>query len=360
VADARLRGTQALAVAAALLFYSRGQWECWPSLQTVADRLGTGPKTVQRALRRLEDTGWLRRRQEPWGEANATGRKLVLTWLLPDALDPTPPDTDVLGAGHPRPGRAGLECPPIEKEPRSVGEGEESETPRPPSINGTTSESTIPVAGNPGRVLALDLAAHMTAPIRQLDDTPTQDTPGTPTMPLVKTPAALTTGPTTGPGDAPEGPSGPLLKTPGQADFLDQLTDEQRQRFEELPRAKQVEMLAPHALGRDRIIAGEQARILGPQRPRPELPVIGSVPEALDAIATHRDPRAAVALAEMLAQEFDDRHSWDFYYLLARHIAGEPDVVEQVMVAYHQALKDGVRNRGAVFVTALRRAGLVG
>jgi DNA-binding MarR family transcriptional regulator len=76
VGDQRLSAT-AVRLAAVLLRYARGKPICWPSVARLAADLGRCRRTVQYALRELEQAGWVA--AEPTSE-NATGRVLVLTW----------------------------------------------------------------------------------------------------------------------------------------------------------------------------------------------------------------------------------------------------------------------------------------
>ena len=78
VNDSRLNSSQ-VRLAGVLCGYACGKAECWPSVPTLAARLGCCERTVQINLRALETAGWIARRP---GD-NPTHRVLVLTWRLP-------------------------------------------------------------------------------------------------------------------------------------------------------------------------------------------------------------------------------------------------------------------------------------
>ncbi|MBV8608996.1 MAG: helix-turn-helix domain-containing protein, partial [Singulisphaera sp.] len=85
-ADPRLSPTD-LRVLAALFYFARAEACCWPSDQALAARVHRHPGTVRRALRRLEDLGYLRRE---FTRANPTGRLIHLTCKEPDWPRPVP------------------------------------------------------------------------------------------------------------------------------------------------------------------------------------------------------------------------------------------------------------------------------
>ena len=88
-ADPRLSPTD-LRVLAALLYYARQDPSCYPSDASIAARVHRHPGTVRRALRRLEDLGYIRRE---FTRANPTGRLIHLTCKEPDWPRPVPAPT---------------------------------------------------------------------------------------------------------------------------------------------------------------------------------------------------------------------------------------------------------------------------
>ncbi len=80
-ADPRLTPVD-VRVIAALLFWARDKPACWPCDASIASRVGRSVSTVQRALRRLQALGLVRREQVPQSDANRTGRVLRLRWRI--------------------------------------------------------------------------------------------------------------------------------------------------------------------------------------------------------------------------------------------------------------------------------------
>ena len=75
---------------AALFYFARADASCWPSDEALAARVHRHPGTVRRALRRLEDLGYIRRE---FTRANPTGRLIHLTCKEPDWPRPVPAPT---------------------------------------------------------------------------------------------------------------------------------------------------------------------------------------------------------------------------------------------------------------------------
>ncbi len=82
-ADRRLNRTD-YAVVGKLLEYAWQDDHTTVSDGRMAKDMGVDVATVQRALRRLDAAGWIRRRNRPTGPHNRTGREIVLCWRLPD------------------------------------------------------------------------------------------------------------------------------------------------------------------------------------------------------------------------------------------------------------------------------------
>jgi hypothetical protein len=75
IADQRLKAGD-VRLAGIVMRYARAKASCWPSVKTLAADLARCERTVQYALKRLADAGWIVARPAP----NPTGRVLVLAW----------------------------------------------------------------------------------------------------------------------------------------------------------------------------------------------------------------------------------------------------------------------------------------
>lgn len=101
----------------------------------------------------------------------------------------------------------------------------------------------------------------------------------------------------------------------------------------------------------DPILAKE---LFARSRPRPEPGLPPATTEEMIA-RLHEDPSYVSRLAENLAQDFDDRKSWNgFYRAVERAWQGEIPL-DRLADAYKQAMGPKSRNRGAVFMTAMKR-----
>ncbi|RCX05874.1 conserved phage C-terminal domain-containing protein [Kosakonia pseudosacchari] len=61
-----------VAIMARLADFSNDEGVCWPSIETIARQLGAGVSTVRTAIGKLEDEGWLSRKQRRNGNRNAS------------------------------------------------------------------------------------------------------------------------------------------------------------------------------------------------------------------------------------------------------------------------------------------------
>jgi hypothetical protein len=138
------------------------------------------------------------------------------------------------------------------------------------------------------------------------------------------------------------------------ADALASLTPEQRARWERMGSGRKalvVELLA----SRDKLMAEEALRRLSPAPPPPK--PIETVPDAVEATAAG-NPKAMMALTEMLCRRFDDRKSWHYFKQVSEQLfqnPGKPQLAADVLDAFRQASGPKARNGGAVFVTVLQR-----
>jgi hypothetical protein len=127
------------------------------------------------------------------------------------------------------------------------------------------------------------------------------------------------------------------------------LTPAEQARLAELAPAARDRVLTWLATG-DRVCLGEARRLLAPQRAAPAPP--GTTAELL--VRVREDPSYVAAAAEVLSREFADAGSWSgFHARLSEAWSGrlEPSTLAE---AYRQACGPRVRNRGAVFMTALK------
>lgn len=61
-----------VAIMARLADFSNDEGVCWPSIETIARQLGAGVSTVRTAIGKLEQDGWLSRKQRRQGNRNAS------------------------------------------------------------------------------------------------------------------------------------------------------------------------------------------------------------------------------------------------------------------------------------------------
>jgi DNA-binding transcriptional MocR family regulator len=124
IADKRLKATD-VRLAGIILRYARAKATCWPSVKTLASDLGKCERTVQYALRRLADAGWITSRPDP----NPTGRLLVLAWRETRC---TPPVQRPYSQGLPRPNAVAPELRPgEEREGSALANGQRKAPERP-------------------------------------------------------------------------------------------------------------------------------------------------------------------------------------------------------------------------------------
>jgi hypothetical protein len=156
-------------------------------------------------------------------------------------------------------------------------------------------------------------------------------------------------------------PPPPEAPTTGQGAFLAGLTPEQRATFDSLPPARRAELLAPHASGLDPVIRADQVRKLTGRRPAPVPTLPATTGELLAQLPG--SPRAwCQAAAEAIVQDFGnsrDRKHWARFHRIAEEAASDPIAAADLVNAHDQAMRPGVRNRGAKFWAAYQalRAG---
>ena len=81
-----------------LLRYARSKSYCWPSVRTLAEDIDRSIRTVQYALKRLAEAGWIASRPA----SNPTGRVIVLVWRETSQTVAPPPVQSAYSQGLPR------------------------------------------------------------------------------------------------------------------------------------------------------------------------------------------------------------------------------------------------------------------
>jgi hypothetical protein len=128
------------------------------------------------------------------------------------------------------------------------------------------------------------------------------------------------------------------------------ITPEQQQRLAALPEAVR-EQVYLWLMSGDIILMREAQRRLTPPRPRPEAPK--TLPELLARI--REDPSYPALAASGLATELQDHKSYSGFKARCEEAwRGELNPAALVS-AFEQAVGPSVRNRGAVFMVALRQ-----
>jgi hypothetical protein len=332
----------AKAVLLALLYWARGKDHCWPADASIGRRVGRSVATVQRALRQLQGRGLIDRRKT---DANRTGRIIVLTFR--SRTDEGPSRSAVR---PPRPASLRDEGDVTVKRSDAGREipNQMPERPRPD-----------PVAEPSARPLASVLAQVLEQVRRPSAAEPPAGPPPVSAPVLPRPPAATLRPPrvascgreTARVPDAIAGSAPPPASPPAAAETTPAvpLTPAEQARLAELAPATRDRVLTWLATG-DRICLGEARRQLAPPRAAPAPP--GTTAELL--VRVREDPSYVAASAAALAQEFGDAGSWSgFHARLSEAWSGRLDPADLVE-AYRQACGPRVRNRGAIFMTALK------
>ncbi|HMB08326.1 MAG TPA: hypothetical protein VKP69_31920, partial [Isosphaeraceae bacterium] len=128
------------------------------------------------------------------------------------------------------------------------------------------------------------------------------------------------------------------------------LTAEQQTRLEALPAATRDQVLSWLLTG-DRILVAEAQKKLVPPRPRPAAP--RTLPEVLTRI--REDPSFPPLAADWLAKTFNDHKSYSGFKARCEEAWRGELSVDQLLSAYEQATGPKARNRGAIFMVAVRQ-----
>jgi hypothetical protein len=128
------------------------------------------------------------------------------------------------------------------------------------------------------------------------------------------------------------------------------LTPEQQARLAAMPAASCDQVLRWLATG-DPVLVAEARSKLAPPRPRPEVPT--TLPELLGRI--REDPSYPTLAAAGLAAALQDQKSYSGYLRRCEEAWHGELNPERLLSAYEQAMGPQARNRGAIFMVAVRR-----
>jgi hypothetical protein len=128
------------------------------------------------------------------------------------------------------------------------------------------------------------------------------------------------------------------------------LTPEQQTRLDALPTASRDQVLLWLATG-DPILVAEARSKLALPRPRPQAPK--SLPELLGRI--REDPSYPALAASGLAAALQDPKSYSGYLRRCEEARRGELPISRLISAYEQAMGPKARNRGAIFMVALRQ-----
>ena len=406
-ADPRLSPTD-LRVLAALFYFARADASCWPCDNSIAARVHRHPGTVRRSLRRLEDLGYIRR--EPSRE-NPTGRLIYLTCREPDWERPRQAPVPVRGARGDRARRARGGRAPAHAEGDVIVERLRTEEfalpersrpdPAPPPVDLPTPPAAVPLQAKvaapapappvidpPQPELSIAASAPVVVP-PQSQSPPLRKVGLGPraAYPALRTPSAWSLpAPSPRPGPAslpltPElsvaapapvvappqpqsptlrkiglGPRGarPALKTPPAGSPAPSpalpLTPEQQARLAAMPVASRDQVLLWLATG-DPILVAEARKKLAPLRPHLEAPK--TLLELLGRI--REDPSYPALAASGLAAALQDQKSYSGYLRRCEEAWRGELNPDRLLSAYEQAMGPKARNRGAIFMVAVRQ-----
>ena len=405
-ADPRLSPTD-LRVLAALFYFARADASCWPCDNSIAARVHRHPGTVRRSLRHLEDLGYIRR--EPSRE-NPTGRLIHLTCREPDWERPR--QAPVPAAAHggierrARGGRA-----PAHAEGDVIVERLRIEEfalpersrpdPAPPPVDLPTPVAAVPLQAKVAAPAPTPPVIDPSQPELSVAASAPVVVPPQPQSPLLRkvglgsraaypalrTPSAwslpassLRPGPaslpltpelsvaTPAPVVAPPQPQSPTLRklglgpraarpaiktppagSPAPSPVLP-LTPEQQAKLAAMPAASRDQVLLWLATG-DPILVAEARKKLAPLRPHLEAPK--TLPELLGRI--REDPSYPALAASGLAAALQDQKSYSGYLRRCEEAWRGELNPDRLLSAYEQAMGPKARNRGAIFMVAVRQ-----
>ena len=349
--DPRLKGNRtAIVLAATLLEYARARDSCWPSNRRLAEDLGCCPQTIRNALAALQAAGWVRVEH---GASNPTGRIIWLTWRAEQATPPNRLDPPLKPAG-------GTPLKPVGPESRIVVVEGKEESPKVacerlrPETPPTTTLVTMSPAPEPlpaPPALPSRSESQFSEPVLSSAPPPSIPAPPAPGSVLGPTPALPSWPRAEAVVPVPGTPSArsSAIPTPWPAQALP-LTPEQQARLAALPAASRDQVLIWLATG-DPILVAEARSKLAPPRPQPEAPK--TLPELLGRI--RENPSYPALAASGLAAALQDQKSYSGYLRRCEEAWRGELNPDQLLSAYEQAMGPKARNRGAIFMVAVRQ-----
>jgi len=402
--DARLSPTDRL-VACALLWWACGDRSTADmSNRSLAAYVGVSIPTVERSLKALARLGYVATEAVKPTAANMTGRLVRLRWIEDPSMLPAPPVRSartaiepaaklgqgaigaakssvqgpslVMGGVHHQRGGGGItgdgggpslvmdkedRCRKKVKNPKNAQAAKESvKRQRPQADDGAPATTLVNTSADPSRpdqIQPEQILATVEAP-------PLAPSPALPEPPpLIRTldramvdirqAASMTDEPiNAGLGD---------LLTQGQRQALGAMTEAERGAFERKSPGMRSQILTPFARGFEPTVFERITRpmLVIPRFITERRPVDRTTPGLVAAVADG-DPRLVIELAESLCRDLGgpgDRRRWGALHALAKQVFDRSVAAEVVLDAYRQAMGPRAENRGAVFTTALKRAG---
>lgn len=367
--DSRLSPTARL-VACALLFWACDRATAEMANRALAAYLGVSVPTIERAMRELVESGYIRTRQVKPTSANMTGRVVELLWIMNPKLLPAPPPRSTSPATSKQVDRGSIArdgasgegpSPGMDPVPHPRGGGSISDDGPPPSpvmdkedrlVNKVKNpENAGPEGGSverqrPEPERPVEVPAKPPEPsslVRALDRA----------MADARQAASMATEPiNAGPGD---------LMTDGQRRALEAMTEAQRSAFERKSPGMRADILRPFERGFEPRIFERmtRAQLVVPRFVAEARPVDRTTPGLVAAVAGG-DPRLVIELAESLCRDLGgagDRRRWGALHALAEQLLRREVAAEVVLDALRQAKGPKAANPGAVFTHALKAHG---
>jgi hypothetical protein len=356
--DPRLKGHRtAIVLATALLEYAPGvKSSCYPTNTRLAADLGCCEQTVRTALAALQAAGWIK---IALGSNQPNGRRIWLTWRCPQPITqpfiPAPSHlSDTPQSVGPLPQPAGGPLKPTGPEEEIViEEGIEEESSQfARAIERPRGEPELAPLAVPAQPPALEQAAEPTLVPPPLAP-PAEALP----VPAQALPPASEAGPQDAPRAVPVPPAGPAphrspppLSSPAKVGPAPVLTPEQQARLDTLPAATRDLVLTWLMTG-DRILVAEARKKLAPPPRRPAAP--RTLPEVLGRI--REDPSFPSLAADWLSSALEDRKSYSGFKARCEEAWRGELEPRRLVAAYEQATGPKARNRGALFMHAVRQ-----